>query len=223
MRRTDRRRARLDRLARRGDRDLAGAVLLFERGPRRFAECCDLRAAVHAADATTTELRRTTTTTRRGAAPSRGAGCRCAASNAPSPPARPGANGPTPTARRTRANASAETKNNAHTIVACVAIASRPSPPTTASSVRNTSRRRLAARCPGVRARARARCAQRTVRTTEDIESVIEITDRVVCPLRTGSQHGRQQHDRPKCSENDQDHECQDLSTTFVVGNGNNG
>src|SRR5207302_950542 len=46
---------------------------------------------------------------------------------------------------------------------------------------------------------------------------------RVVCPLRTGSQHGRDQHNCPQCSENDQDHECQDLSTTFVVDNGNNG
>jgi hypothetical protein len=63
----------------------------------------------------------------------------------------------------------------------------------------------------------------RGIRATEDIESVIEITDRVVRPLRTGSQQRRQQNDRPECSENDQDHECQDLSTTFVVGDGNNG
>ncbi len=120
-------------------------------------------------------------------------------------------------------NATAASTNNAHTIVACVAIARMPSPPTTTSSVRKTSASTLRRSIAGRHARFRAGSAQHAVRSTEDIESVIEITDRVVCPLRTGSQHGRYQNDCPQCSENDQDHECQDLSTTFVVDNGNNG
>ena len=44
VRRADRRRARLDRAARRGDRDLAGAVLLLERVASTGAERGDLRA-----------------------------------------------------------------------------------------------------------------------------------------------------------------------------------
>ena len=48
MRRADRRRARLDRLARRRDRDLARAVLLVERVACARAEGGDLRGAIHA-------------------------------------------------------------------------------------------------------------------------------------------------------------------------------
>src|SRR5207244_1522298 len=47
VRRTDRRRARLDRLARRRDRDLARSMLLLERLERAGTDGADLRASIH--------------------------------------------------------------------------------------------------------------------------------------------------------------------------------
>src|SRR4051812_16645460 len=62
---------------------------------------------------------------------------------------------------------------------------------------------------------------ERAVGTAERIEPEIEVTDRIACSLSAGSQQGRQQYDRPQCSEYDQDHQRQDLSTTFVLENVN--
>ena len=151
VRRADRRRARLDRLARRGDRDLAGAVLLFERGARRFAERCDLRAAVHAR-----MLRPPSARARRGTdyedaarrSTQSGAGWRCIE--------RTFAcalelmrTGPRPQRAERAERQRGDDEQHPDDRSRCVAIASRPNPPTTASNARNTSRRRFAAACTG--------------------------------------------------------------------------
>ena len=154
-------------------------------GPRSTFECYDRVSAQPYRRANLRGLRR-----RR--APQHPVGCGLTAHRTHlRPSARVGSNGPTPTARRTRRTPALRKPNNTHTMSAFVAIARMPSPPTTTNNVRKHVTPTLRGPIAGRHARPRAGSAQHSIGTTEDIEPVIEITDRVVCPLRTGSQHGR--------------------------------
>ena len=234
MRRPDRRRARLDRLARRADRHLAGAVLLLERLAGAVADRADLRAPVHLAgydDA----LRRNASSGTRSSGMYRTFSTRSAC-DAPHP--RPQRRDTRQPSRSTRICSAQHASARAHRGEQQRARRPRHRAPAA------PSRRRFADRCAAVERRDRRtrrserRRRQRSTRRpgivhgsarqrrrrrrrvavgpAQHVELVIEVDDRVSRALTPGPQERRYQHHRPQHCQNDQDRQRQDLSTASV-------